>query len=132
MNPKEYAQLLYETLSPFGRSPAGGKDKTDDQQGKILERFKALLAKNKDTHLATAVGKEFEKIQEQKARENVTYIASSSKLSQSQKQELENIFPDPREFSENPYLLGGVAVRQKDKIYNSTLRKKIESLKFSL
>ena len=122
MNPKNYAQLLYEALG----------DKTDEQQGKILERFKALLIKNKDTHLAAAVGKEFEKIQEQKARENVTYIASSSKLSQSQKQELENIFPDPHEFSENPYLLGGVAVRQKDRIYNSTLRKKIESLKFSL
>ena len=25
MNPKEYAQLLYETLSPFGRSPNTAK-----------------------------------------------------------------------------------------------------------
>ena len=119
MIPKDYAQLLYETC----------QDKTDEQQGKILERFKTLLTKNKDMHLATAVGKELQKIQDQKERENVTYITSSSELSNSQKQELENIFPEPREFSENPSLLGGIAVRQKDGVYNATLRKKIESLK---
>ena len=122
MNPKEYAQLLYDTLV----------DKTDEQQDKILERFGALLAKNKHAHVAPAIEKEFQKIQQQSERESVTYITSSSQLSDSQKRELENIFPQPLEFSENPSLLGGIAVRQKDKLFNATLRKKIEILNSTL
>lgn len=119
MNPADYAQLIYAVL----------EDKGEKQQDEILKRFKALLIKNKDTHLAGAVEKELEKIQRQKEQENVTYITSSSALSESQKQELESTFPEPRIFSENPSLLGGVAVTHKDKIYNATLRKRIEVLR---
>lgn len=119
MNPKEYAQILYEVI----------EKKTESQQDDIITRFKALLARNKDAHLAPAIEKEFAKIHQQKEWENITYIASSIKLSGAQKKEIENIFPEPREFSENPSLLGGVAVRQKDSVYNATLRKKVEFLK---
>lgn len=122
MNPKDYAHLLYEVLE--------GKD--EDQQTKILLRFRSLLIKNKDAHLVGAIEKDLQKIQEQKGRENITYIASSSELSGSQRQELESIFAGPREFSVNPDLLGGVAVRQKDRVHNSTLRKKLELLKSNL
>ena len=122
MNPKDYAQLLDEVLA----------DKGEKQQDEILARFKKLLTKNKDTHLAGAVAKELGNIQEQKEQENITYITSSSELSGAQKKALENIFPGPREFSENPSLLGGISVRQKDRVYNSTLKKKMESLKSSL
>lgn len=119
MSPREYSQLLYETL----------ENKTDIQQGQIFKRFKDLLTRNKDTHLSSAIEKELAKIQGQKAQDGLTYIVSSSKLSSEQRKELEDAFPEPREFSENPSLLGGVAVRQKDKVYNAALRKRVESLK---
>ena len=122
MNPKDYAQLLAEVLA----------DKNEKQQDEILARFKKLLTKNKDAHLAGALAKELQKILEQKEQDNITYIASSAELSGTQRKALENIFPKPIEFSQNPSLLGGVAVRQKDRVYNSTLRKKMESLKSSL
>ena len=47
MNPKEYAQLLYETLS----------EKAEDKHDQILDRFKSLLVKNKESHLGTAIKK---------------------------------------------------------------------------
>lgn len=119
MNPRDYAQLLYEVL----------ENKTDEQQSQILERFKDILTKNKDTHLSGAISKELKKIQEEKIQEKTTYIASASEFSAAQKQELENLLPEPRIFSENPFLLGGVAVRQKDRIYNATLKKQIEALR---
>lgn len=119
MHPKDYAQLLYETA----------KGKTAAQQGKILERFEALLIKNKDTHIAGAVEKEFQKIHNQKGKEKITYISTASGLSTIQEKELESITSAPREFSVNPNLLGGIAVRQGDTIHNATLRKKMESLK---
>jgi len=119
MNPRDYAQLLYDTL----------EGKTSDQQDHILLRFKALVSRNKEAHLAPFIERELAKIHEQKEREKITYITSSFKLSRSQKGELENIFPEPREFCENPSLVGGVAVRIKDIIYNGTTRKKIELLR---
>lgn len=122
MLPKNYAQLLYEVL----------ENKTTNQQDAILERFRKLLMKNKDAHLTSAVRKELQKIQAQKEQERTTYISSASKLTASQKRELEKISAEPREFSQNPSLLGGVAVRQKDKVYNATVRKKIETLKWQL
>lgn len=121
MLPKDYAQLLYEIL----------EHKSESQQTKILERFKAILTKNKHTHLAPAIEKEFEKIQKQKEREKITYISSASTFREDQKKELETLFDKPHEFSVNPDLLGGVAVRQKDIIYNATLKKKIELLRAS-
>ncbi len=121
MNPKEYSQLLYETL----------QKKSEKQQGEILQRFESLLIKNKETYLASAIEKEFEKVQQQKERDNRTYIASASTLSKSQKADLENTFPAPHDFSVNRALLGGVAVRRGDKVYNATLRKQVELLRSS-
>ncbi|MBI1889000.1 MAG: F0F1 ATP synthase subunit delta [Candidatus Spechtbacteria bacterium] len=121
MLPKDYAQLLCEVL----------ENKPDKQQSQILDRFKTLLKQNKATSLAGAIEKEFEKIQKQKEREEITYISSAVTLSKNQKRELESIFSGPREFSENPSLLGGIAVRQKDTICNATLKKKIELLRAS-
>ena len=122
MNPKEYAQLLYETLS----------EKAEDKHDQILDRFKSLLVKNKESHLGTAIKKEFKKIQDKSEQEKFTYITSAWELSENQKKELEDILPRPHKFSENPSLLAGIAVRQGDNIYNATLRKRMESLKSSL
>ena len=122
MLPKDYAELLYEIL----------ENKPVEQQGKILSNFKKILVKNKETHLAKAIQREFEKIQTEKSREKTTYIASASELTHKQKQELEDIWKKPREFSVNPDLLGGVAVRQRDIVCNATLRKRIELLKSSI
>lgn len=119
MNPKDYAQILLEVL----------EGKWEKQQNEICARFKTLLMRNKDTHLRTYIEKELEKFQEQKGRANITYISSGASLSGAQRKELENLFPEPLEFSENPSLLGGVAVRKKDMLYNATLRKRIESLR---
>lgn len=119
MHPQTYAQLLYEVLE---NKPAGARDK-------ILERFKNILITNKESYLAPLIVKDFTKIREQKEREKITYISSATKLTASQKSELEAISSEPREFSVNPELLGGVAVRNKDTVYNATLRKKIELLR---
>lgn len=121
MNPRQYAQSLYEVL----------ESRSEEQQDQIIERFKYILTKNKDSHLAGSIRKELEKIQEQKIQEEMTYITSASNLSDPQKQELESIFHGAKSYSKNPSLLGGIAVRKKDIIYNATLRKKIETLKSS-
>lgn len=122
MQPKDYAQLLYEVL----------KDKPAKTQGKILGRFKKILTKSNESYLCHFVEKEFEKIQGQREHERITYISSASELTAHQKKELEGISTSPREFSVNPDLLGGVAVRNGDVIYNATLRKKLECMKSSL
>lgn len=122
MNPKDYAQLLYEALD----------NKPAKQQDEILKNFKSILIKNKETYLARATGKEFTKIQEQKEQEKTTYISSASRLAGNQKKELEKMFPQPREFSVNQELLGGIAIRNKDIVYNATLLKKLEHIKSSL
>ena len=119
MHPQDYAQLLYEVL----------QDKSPAQQAVIFENFKKILTKNKETYLAPAIERELDKVQTQKEQEKITYIASAAELTQSQKKELESMTSKPREFLVNPELLGGVAVRQKDRIYNSTLKKKVETLK---
>jgi len=119
MTPVDYAQLLYETL----------ENKSDEQQGRVIARFRNLLVKNKDSHLVPGIEKELKKIQKQKDKEQVTYISSASKLSESQRGELKNMFSEPLSFSENPSLLAGIAVIKKDTVYNATLRKKLESLK---
>lgn len=119
MYPQQYAQLLYETL----------KDKSDEQQSQIISRFKNILEKNKNSYLAGSILEELEKIQNQKLEEKTTYIASATKLSEEQKGQLEDITAGPHEFSENPSLLGGIAVRRKDRVYNATTRKKVETLK---
>jgi ATP synthase F1 delta subunit len=119
MPPNNYAQLLYEIL----------ENKPAEQQEKILDNFKKILIKNKETHLAPAIHREFEKIQERKRREKTVYIASATELNKKQKQELENMWDKPREFSVNPDLLGGIAVRRRDTVYNATVRKKIELLR---
>ena len=119
MHPQDYAQLLYEVL----------QDKSPAQQDAIFENFKKILINNKETYLAPAIEKELDKVQTQKEQEKITYIASAAELTQSQKKELESMTSKPREFLVNPELLGGVAVRQKDRIYNSTLKKKVETLK---
>lgn len=119
MNPKNYAQVLYEVL----------ENKTEEQQDKILARFKALLARNKEAYLAPAIEKELNKIQQQKEQERTTYIASASELTEIQKKKLGTILAEPQEFSVNPSLLGGIAIRHRDKLYNSTLRKRVEALK---
>ena len=122
MNPKEYSQLLYEALS----------ETTEDKHDQILDRFKSLLVKNKESHLGTAIKKEFKKIQDKSEQEKFTYITSAWELSENQKSELQDALPEPHQFSKNPSLLGGIAVRQGDNIYNATLRKRMESLKSSL
>jgi len=122
MPPKDYAQLLYDVF----------KNKPEEQQGQILKRFKSILMRNKDAHLISAITKELEKIQKQTEQGRITYISSSSKLSGNHRQELESAFPEPREFSVNPDLLGGIAVRHDDRVYNATLRKKMELLKSSI
>ena len=132
MLPKDYAKLLYETLSPYGTSPEGGENKPANAQYKILRNFKNILIRNKETYLAPAIGKEFGKIRAQKEQDDMTYIASAQKLSVDQRQQLERTFIEPREFSENPSLVGGIAVRQQDIVFNATLRKKIEFLKSSI
>ncbi|MFY9457803.1 MAG: F0F1 ATP synthase subunit delta [Candidatus Spechtbacterales bacterium] len=122
MLPKEYAQLLYEVL----------ENKRTDQQNEILSRFKNILARKKESYLAPAIQREFIKIQVQKSRENITYISSASTLANARRKELAGLFLEPMEFSENLSLLGGIAVRQKDKVYNATLRKRMELLRSSL
>lgn len=122
MLPKEYAQLLYEVL----------ENKTTNQGDKIFDNFKHILIRNKESYLVPAIEKELSKIQTQKEQERTTYISSAAELTPKQKTVIEAMSTEPREFSVNPSLLGGVAVRQKDKIYNATVRKKIESLRSSL
>lgn len=122
MNPRQYAQIIYDALL----------GKTEGEQTQIISRFKTILIKNKDTHLFEAIEKELKKIQEQKEQEKTTYITTASELSDKQKIELENLFSKPLNFSENPTLIGGVAVRQKDKVQNATLKKKIEAIKSSI
>jgi len=119
MKPIEYAQLLYEVMEGKG----------DEEQSQIIERFKSLLIKNKDAHLAMTITKELEEIQHKNEREKITYVTSASELSAEQREALEEIYQDQKEYSTNPSLLGGIAVRTRDKIYNATLRKKIEALK---
>ncbi len=119
MTPKYYAQLLYEVL----------ESKPADAQDTILSNFRNILIRNKHAHLAPVIQREFEKIQEEKLREKTTYIAAASELSSKQKKQLGRMFPEPLVFSENPRLLGGIALTQKDKVYNATLRKKIEIVK---
>lgn len=121
MSPKEYAKILYEV----------SENKTDKQQAGILNRLKSVLIKNKDTRLADAIISEFEKIQKQKNYEEITHIASASPIEEAGKEELKKIFGKSA-FYQNPDLLGGIAARKNDKIYNATLRKKIESLKSSI
>lgn len=122
MQPKDYSQLLFKTL----------ENKPVKLQSEILGRFKNILIRNNESYLAPAIAREFVKIQKQSERARTTYISSSSKLSNIQHRELESAFPEPLEFSVNQNLLGGIAVRNKDMVYNSTLRKKIESLKRNL
>ncbi len=119
MNPKEYAQLLQEVL----------EGKSENKQDKILDNFKTILGRNKESYLAPAIEKELHKIQTQKEQERTTYISSAAELTKDQRKKVESISAEPREFSVNPDLLGGVAVRQQDIMYNATLRKKIELLK---
>ncbi len=119
MLPKDYAQLLYEVL----------ENKPEQEQDKILRNFKNILIRNKETYLAPAMKKELDKIQGQKELERTTYISSATELTASQKKELGSITSEPREFLINPELLAGVAVRQGDKVYNATLRRKLEFLK---
>jgi F0F1-type ATP synthase delta subunit len=118
MSPKEYAQLLYEVL----------EGKSENKQDKILDNLKEVLERKRQTYLAPSIIKELDKIQTQKTRERTTYISSAAELTRSQKKEIEDIFTKPLEFFVNPSLLGGVALRQKDVVYNATLRKKIETL----
>lgn len=119
MSPKTYAQLIYEVLG----------DKLATDQDKILHNFKNILIRNKESYLAQLIEKEFIKIQEQKEEEKTAYISSASKLTTNQKKALKNIATEPREFSVNPDLLGGVAMRNKDIIHNATVRKKVEVLR---
>ena len=121
MKPEEYAKLLYEVL----------EDKNDEEQKKVIVRFKSLLARNKETHLMKAILEALEKIEREKAQEKLTHITSASDLNDAQKKELEDAFGEAV-FSTNPSLLGGIAVRRQDKLYNATLRKKFESIKSSL
>jgi F0F1-type ATP synthase delta subunit len=122
MQPTEYAQLLYEVL----------EGKSENMQDKILGNFKNVLVRSKETHLASAIEKELAKIQTRKEQERTTYISSAGELTSRQKAALAEMTVEPREFSVSPSLLGGVAVRQKDAVYNATLRKKIETLKWQL
>lgn len=122
MHPENYAKLLYEVL----------ENKPTKQQGEVLERFKKILVQSKESHLAQTIKKKFTKIQEYKEQERTTYIASALKLTVSQKKELEKITSEPREFSVNENLLAGIAIRNKDMVYNGTLRKKLEHIKSSL
>lgn len=122
MTPRDYAQLLDRAL----------EDKNEGTQDQILLRFKNILTKNKDTYIAQTIKKEFQKVQNEKKQKKTTYLSSASQLSSIQEQQLKNIFPAPWVFSVNPSLLGGVAVRQNDTLFNGTLRKKVELLKSSL
>lgn len=122
MSPKYYAQLLYEALDR----------KSETEQDRVIEKFKDFLIKRKDGYLTNLILNEFEKIQKHKHEENIAYITGAAQLSESQTRELENIFPEPREFSVSKNLVGGISVRKKDIVYNSTLRKKIELLKRDL
>lgn len=118
MQPKDYSQLLYEVL----------ENKPAAEQDKILHNFKNILIRNRETCLAPSIEKEFVRIEWQKEQGKITYISSASRFTASQEKELEKISSEPREFSVNPELLGGVAVRKGDKLYNATLRKKVETL----
>lgn len=122
MSPKEYAQLVYEVAA----------EKNDDERVKILERFKVLLIRRRDTHLASAIVSAYDALQREGKQRGTTYITSAAKLSPAQRKELEALFPEPRSFSVNPTLLGGTAVRAKDTLYNATMKKKVEMLKSQL
>lgn len=121
MKPDDYAKIIYEVM----------EGKTEAEQGEILSRLRKILVRNKETHLAMHIYKEFEKVQKERSEEKLTHITSTSELRASQKKDLEDMF-GKTEFSQNPNLLGGIAVRIKDKLYNATLRKKIETLRASL
>lgn len=122
MNPRLYAQLLYETL----------KDKSDNEREKIIKRFNALLEQYKISHLKNAILKEFKKIEREIFDAKITYITGSPELTGAIKNELESMFRGEKEFMKNPNVIGGVAVRQKDILYNGTLKKRIEILKSRL
>jgi F0F1-type ATP synthase delta subunit len=119
MNPKNYAQLLYEVL----------EDKSASEQDKILDSFKSILIRTKESYLSLSIEKELNKIQHGKNQEKTTYISSASELSSGQKKQFTSLFDEPQDFLVNPNLLGGIAVRQKDKVFNATLKRKIEFLK---
>jgi len=119
MYPQRYAQLLYDVL----------QDKSPAQQDAIFKNFRKILIKNKETHLAPEIEKELNKIQQEKEQEKITYISSAAELTYNQKKELEGMTSKPRKFLVNPELLAGVAVRQVDKVYNATLKRKLEFLK---
>lgn len=121
MRPDYYAKIIYEVM----------EGKTEAEQGEILSRLREILVRNKETHLAMHIYKEFKKVQKERGEEKLIHITSTSELRASQKKDLEDMF-GKAEFSQNPNLLGGIAVRIKDKLYNASLRKKIETLRASL
>jgi F0F1-type ATP synthase delta subunit len=122
MTPHEYALILYEVL----------EGKTDQEQKDILKRFRSLLVHNKETHLGKGIEEDLQKIQNQKELDQVTYISSSETLSSDETKQLTEIFPGEHHVSKNRVLLGGIAVRKKDILYNATLKKKSEVAKSSL
>lgn len=119
MNPRLYAKLLHEIL----------EDKSDNEQEKIIKRFNVFLIRSKISHLKNVVLKELGKIERESLETRTAYVCSPVELTSEMKRSFESIFTGPKEFLINQKLLAGIAVRQKDTLYNSTLKKRVEILK---
>ena len=119
MNPQDYAQLLFDVIS----------DKKPQAQVLIFDNFKKILTRNKEIHLSNSILKELARIENEANTKTATYVSSASELSKEQKKKLEKILSKPIHFFVNNGLLGGIAIRKHDTVYNGTLRKRLETLR---
>jgi F-type H+-transporting ATPase subunit delta len=126
--PKQYAQVLYETLSS-----TNPKD-----HDRLLDNFAAALAENNDLRMYPVIAEEFEKLELKEKGITVANVTSAKPLTKDTERhlikELNSYIHGKVELKKkvDEQVLGGVIIQMEDTLIDASVRRSLDELKNNL
>lgn len=129
ISPRKYAVGLYEAV----------KEKSKDEVDLIIENFLKILLKNNDFSLADKIVAEFSAYFKEQEGIIEAEVVTARKLSAEEEKELSQSIKGQLAAKEielvnkvDKSILGGLIIRFKDKLFDGSLKNRLEALKINL